>query len=425
MSITKITDNIFLHYVFNVAPHHEFLDSATKELSNHFGIYISRYNLKDYVGRKRREGVNLRDASEYLSNKAFYNDLFLERETKHDLKNRKLKDENESLRAKYKRVLKDENLTNLIIDNIEKTVLKLPKIKRTPIINIENGKTNEDCILLLSDLHIGEVVNSEELNGLNEYNFEIFCKRLQFISDTIKDIVTNKLNGYKINNLHILGLGDWLCGNIHEELVETSDLNVVDQSFKGSLVISQFIRELSPYFESVNCEFIVGNHGRFSKTIKFKERYVNWDYVAYKIIELMLENIENINFNIPKSFFRVIEILNQRILLFHGDNIRSYAGTAYSGVEKTVNQFNEILQSNFDYCMLGHFHTQAELPRVNGEIFMNGSMIGGNEYSIGKIFKMNEPTQLFMGIHPEHGISWRYNLKLKYTDLNKELRYKY
>jgi len=52
------------------------------------------------------------------------------------------------------------------------------------------------------------------------------------------------------------------------------------------------------------------------------------------------------------------------------------------------------------------------LQTISGEILLNGSVIGSNEYSLGALTLASKPYQLFFGVHKNKGITFRYNLKL-------------
>ena len=66
----------------------------------------------------------------------------------------------------------------------------------------------------------------------------------------------------------------------------------------------------------------------------------------------------------------------------------------------------------FDYACLGHFHSAGALDRVIGELILNGSAVGGNEFSIGALFTSNQRRQLMFGVHPEKGRTWQFALDL-------------
>jgi len=46
------------------------------------------------------------------------------------------------------------------------------------------------------------------------------------------------------------------------------------------------------------------------------------------------------------------------------------------------------------------------------EAIINGAFPGGSEYSLRKHYEASDPSQLFFGIHPRRGMTWRYKIKL-------------
>ena len=409
-----------------LAPQYSCLSDIVCALSKEFNMPLTRHDIKDYVHKVNGSGGNLRVPSEYL-NKSTEKTKYIEEDTtKTDLLIENLKSKVNFYRNKYNGLLKQQNLTDLVLDTVKENiaVLSAPIIKKPKL--IKDISDAEQATIVLSDLHIGEVVSKEEMAGINEYNINIFCKRLQFISDKILDIVFNKLSGYEIRTLNVFGIGDWVSGVIHQDTIESAEITIVEQAFTGAHIMSQFLSELSMHFDNINCHFVVGNHGRLSSKITYKHRYLNWDYVLYQTLALILTNHKNITFNIPKSFFLVTEIMDHKFLLTHGDNIKSWNNMPYYGIDKITREMSEILNGEFDYVVLGHFHSSATLPRVRGEIFVNGSMIGGNEFSIGALYKSAEPVQLLFGTHGRKGVSWRFPLKLRYADnVNVPIRYIY
>jgi len=136
---------------------------------------------------------------------------------KKDVQLHRLEAERKILTQKYSQAIKAASYQETIIENLATYVKALPEVAPPTIVPRDpKDVSEEDAVLLLSDFHAGEVVRAEELNGINSYNFDICTKRLKYLSDSIRDIVKNKLTGYKFKKLHILGLGDMVSGCIHE-----------------------------------------------------------------------------------------------------------------------------------------------------------------------------------------------------------------
>ena len=273
--------------------------------------------------------------------------------------------------------------------------------------------TSEELVLLLSDFHAGEEVNPTEMLGMNEYNMDIMFARVQKIY-TALDSILNKMSGYTYKKINIFALGDMVSGIIHEELLQGTC--TVDQVVMTAEILSEMVYKLSQRFEEVEFIGVVGNHGRFNKAPNFKKKYNNFDYLLYKMIEAKCCNLENVYFNIPKAGIAVKKIFEWNFLLMHGDGINSFGGIPFYGIRRTDAQISQLLTVNKDfyphYVCMGHFHTTNIMEKIGGKIIMNGTLKGGDEYALGKMFTGGDAKQLLLSIHPKHGLTWEMSLNL-------------
>jgi len=342
----------------------------------------------------------------------------------------RLKMANINLQRKYREALKEQVLEENILSVIQSNILALKPVPPPKRVTKQSNKVSQEtAVVAISDTHIGEKVSDAETGGLSHYDFDTFRYRLQYMSDAIINILKHKLNGYDIRTLHVCFLGDMVSGMIHEELIESAQDTVIEWTTGGALVIAQFLQELAQEFDTIICPCVVGNHGRMKKQVTYKHKYVNWDYILYNQLSLMLQNQKNIEFIIPKSFYLMHEIENHNFLLLHGDNIRGWQGIPWYGIQKAAHRLSELLNNPeqfIDYIMMGHFHNSGSLDRVHGgQLLLNGSMIGGNEFSIGCMFASNQPKQILMGVHPRKGKTFQYDINLKFAPETGPIRYQY
>lgn len=347
-------------------------------------------------------------------------------------KNKQLLYTNQIIRKDLRYYEKQSHLQDRVIQTIESYIMAMPQRKyKIPQKKRGRKKKRSSCelVLLLSDFHIGEVVNKEEMVGLSEYNFEIFCKRFQFLMDKVAEIKTEVLDGaYDVQKLNILFLGDIVCGDIHEELSETAQGTVIEWSFNGASFIAPYLAELSHIFPQIDICGVVGNHGRLKKKPRFKLRYVNWDTVFYKALELHLSNIDNIDCQFDKGLFHLKDVCGFNFLMMHGDGIRSSLGIPWYGINRTDANLTGTFASKekyYNYLCLGHFHQPGTLDRWAGEKIINGNLKGGDEFSLGAMATVSEPKQILFGVFPKYGKSGEYKLNVKYGDelTTEEIRY--
>lgn len=317
--------------------------------------------------------------------------------------------ENRKLKKKLDSLRKDKSLEDKVLDIVQDEVRALPS---PPVINslkIPDKPKGEDkaLLLLLSDIHAGEVVSIEEMGGLNEYNLLIMAKRFQFLVNH----VIHKIKRYKnVNTIYIALLGDMVSGDIHDELMATNETNVIECAFILTSVLNQVIIELAKHMKNVVVLGVVGNHGRLTRKKYYKNKYVNWDYVIYKAIQSAMVNQKNVRCVFPKSFFHIENILGHDFLFLHGDDIRAWQGIPWYGINRATDKLDDALKYNgktFESLFLAHFHNTGQLDKSLGEVIINSSMIGGNEFSLGRMFAISRPKQLLMCVEEDMGLTWR------------------
>jgi hypothetical protein len=212
-----------------------------------------------------------------------------------------------------------------------------------------------------------------------------------------------------------------VSGIIHEELVETSDGTLMDWLIDGARLFAAAFRQLAAEFPSVRVEWHFGNHGRVTQKVRYKRRWVNFDYLLGHMIALHLADQPNISFRNHKSFWSLCEVQGTHMLNLHGDNIRGWQGIPYYGINRAVGNLSALLKGrhSFDVVNLGHFHQSGLLERMDCDVVINGSAIGGNEFSIGALFASSKPRQMLYGMHPERGRTWQYAVDLSHGDIHE------
>jgi hypothetical protein len=182
----------------------------------------------------------------------------------------------------------------------------------------------QETCLMLSDLHMDEIVDEEEMEKYNKYNFDIACNRLYFLINEVIRMTNMFRQNYYIDKCNVSFLGDNIGGVIHEELIETNEFPVIESVLMVALVLSQAMAMLLANYKTVEISAIVGNHGRLGKKYYYKKHYNNFDYLIYQVMSIMLSQyIESgrLIFNIPKSPAYIITRMGHNILLTHGNMI--------------------------------------------------------------------------------------------------------
>lgn len=314
-----------------------------------------------------------------------------------------VKQQLKEVKAAYRKARTMDVQAERVMQEIHEAVQATP-VKYTPM-EVPDGELHPHTqALMLSDTHAGEVVDSEAMNGMNVYNWDVMVERMASIQYSLLSFQANR--PYPIHELQLWCLGDMLSGSNHQELAETNEMPAADQAFQFGMLLGKWIEELVPYYPAITVAGVVGNHPRVSVKPANKQVFNNFDWMAYKVAEAYLSKyIEagHITTAFPRSGFHVAEIASNKVLLFHGDGIRSsMPGVPWGGVTRRTSELKKQYSEfgiHLDGFALGHFH-QANV--VQGSVFMNGSVKGSDEYVIKNFGAGEKPTQLLLTYDNEH-----------------------
>ncbi len=304
--------------------------------------------------------------------------------------------------------------SEILADRLESSIKALPNVPR-PVyhrssVSAKQKHSPEDVGLILSDMHIGSHYTLEETGGLSEYNFDIFKKRIKFLTTATTDIVELHSRLYDLPNLHIFCPGDIVAGGNGVGAWSSTYINmpIWDQVIEGVDAIASMIYYWLTLFDNVYFYGVYGNHGRCQDKGQEKE-YVNWDYICYKFLESRFKENPRVHFVVPKSWFVFTEIRNHKFMMVHGDDIK---GGGIKGLLIYSDKMIGVMKKIPDYIIAGHFHSAAEITTSYGRLILNGSFTGGDMYALKNLQKSSNPEQKIFGIHDRRGITWSYNLNL-------------
>lgn len=313
----------------------------------------------------------------------------------------------EDLRRRLKKARKNEIANEQLAALLEELVPVKAPVYRPSEFSIDTAKPGTPHVFVLdwSDLHAAEVVDLEQMNGINSYDWDEMLLRHDRMLQSI--VSFKEKRPYPVYELFINGLGDMLSGNNHQELRETNSRPIMEAALQLGLDMAEWVAGLTPWFDSITINGVVGNHPRTTIKPAMKNRYDNFDWMVYQVMKLRLAEHAGVTVNVPKSAHIPVKILNETHLLFHGDGIRStMPGVPWGGVMRRVAELQNQYQRagiKIDRYHLGHFH-EANVVR-GGRVMMNGSVKGPDEYSILQFGGGSDAQQLLQVYHPARGLT--------------------
>ena len=262
-------------------------------------------------------------------------------------------------------------------------------------------------VVILSDTHFDEVVNAEEMEGLNCYNREIAVMRLEKWTQNVIKLSRHYLSGVTYDGVVVILGGDIFTGDIHEELALTNEDTMIGSLLFWSEQVAAAIGLLTDEFGKCYVTSVVGNHGRTTRKPRMKQRVkTNFDYLLAKMVERNFKTDKRITFDIPESADALIKIYDHGHLITHGDQVSG--GGGIGGIYPPIMRMRARKQArymatgkSFQTLWLGHWHQYISTPSM----IVNGSLKGYDEYAMLMGFSHEAPQQALAIVTPERNIT--------------------
>lgn len=318
----------------------------------------------------------------------------------------RLKRENDRLKRDNAELLKQHEENEKLFQMfgfIKEAKMDIPEwTRKTPS---RGNKRQAIPTALFSDWHFDEVVNPAQINYVNEYNRDIAEKRLEnFFHNTI-ELSTEYLQGLKYEGLVLPISGDIFSGIIHEELVETNAATIFESMLFWAEPMCAGIRLLRDAFGRVFIPSVVGNHGRYHKKPRAKNRAQdNFDWFFAHLLRKLLASEKGISFMISEAADVTYNVFNTVYLSTHGDQFKGGSGIAGLLSPLMIGDARKrkreaAINRAYHFMHMGHWH---QLGHVKG-LIINGSGKGYDEYAMVSNFDYEPPQQAFWITDPIYG----------------------
>jgi hypothetical protein len=259
-------------------------------------------------------------------------------------------------------------------------------------------------VVHLTDLHYGAVVERDEVDGFGEFSAEIAERRIELLASLIQNKTTVQRAGYNVPKLHIIGTGDYISGDIHQELQVTNAFPSPVQAVRCGYVLGAFVASLAPIFDEVEVDLVtLDNHGRLTKKPQSAQGgFNNWGFVVASIVKRHCELLTNVKVNVHAKPTALVVVGPERYLAFHGHQIKGWAGKPYYGFDRRVAmeavKRMGVPENAFTKLLLGHFH-----HAINGDNWMLGGSLSGTDAFDHSCGRHSKPHQTGWFVHPRHG----------------------
>jgi hypothetical protein len=274
------------------------------------------------------------------------------------------------------------------------------------------ASTPETMVLLLSDIHIGKLVQPEVCGPEFGYNVGIFGERLA----RLKDRLLRLKELHTVDRLAVYFLGDGVDGvdmrrgHAHRVDIQTA----TQQTIMLSGALSRLFAELATVFPSVHVQWHFGNHGRIGD-FGVNLPSDNHDWMAGMFVQTIMETAPSVTIAVPTQRYSLTQLGPLTVYAAHGDGIKGgggFAGLPAYGIARSIAKEIGLHKQVIDLAVIGHFHTANDLTFGATRVLMNGDFSGGDDFSVNQLGLASEPEQWVLGVHERRGITWQYRVQL-------------
>lgn len=270
---------------------------------------------------------------------------------------------------------------------------------------------------ILSDMHMGEVIDPEEIAGVNAFDPEICRARVRrFFSATCH--VGARLSSDTNCRGAMLALGgDMISGDIHEELRVTNSLTSHEQVAAAIEEIDAGIRMLREAFGRVHVVSVPGNHSRVTHkpTAKLYSR-ASYDTLIASMARKGFAGDDRVTWQFGPDKDQVVNLFGFDHFITHGDKIGTRGGAGFAGPllpivrgTKKIEAQQASIGRKPDYIWHGHYHVSANA----GNVLSNGSIPGYSEYASDLRASVEPPQQWLAVLHSHWGMRERVPIQLE------------
>lgn len=383
--------------LYKIGVAHKMLPRAEKnweELVGVLGLGITGEQLRKIIVRKQLQDGTLAKNLKIISNRTIEDITApdITKQTEELFKQQqKIRDE----RTAYNKLLRDDSRIESLKDAIRGTVTQLKELPEVKYTSSSKGLAAE-AVLMFSDLHLGVSID----NFANTFNHKIAELRvMKLVEDTIRYCKENK-----VKRLHFVNLGDLVHGLIHVSARIESEFGVIEQVMKAGELVSKALNKIQEAAPEIIYRSSTDNH---SRTIANKSEAIEKENFG-KIIDWFLEErLSHTKIKFSKDNLDVdlgrFKLENGKVIMFsHGHN---------DSINLVFQNFVGASGEFVDYMLIGHYHSEKAKSFQRSKVFVNGSIVGPDQYAVSKRL-FGDPAQTLLIFENGNIINHSINLEI-------------
>lgn len=260
------------------------------------------------------------------------------------------------------------------------------------------------AVFVVSDIHIGEVVRSDTVLGLNEFNHDVCERRIERATHGWLRMLEKERSIADIREGVVFLGGDLIGGKIHSDQAEVNDLGIASSVQKAEECLERMLRTIaeSADLKHIHVACLSGNHDRTTQKVQHSSFYENSNAsIVYAHLRKRFSCDKRVSFTLGKGEYQDIKVFDWNIRLTHGHRVKFAGGIGGLTIpwNKHVIRLNKAKHA--DFTIGGHMHTWTYSS--DGCFLVNGSIIGTTNYSLP--LGHQEPTQAYLTIDKDRCVT--------------------
>jgi hypothetical protein len=261
------------------------------------------------------------------------------------------------------------------------------------------GKRPEaTAILVCSDWHVEEYVDPKTNSAGNEYTLDIADRRVGQLVQRASMLIEHERSLTNIRRVVVASLGDFITGQIHDDLVETTQLAPLAATrWAGERLggVIDAMSEIAPVVVATAS----GNHGRTTHKPRIAtENEHSFEQNLYLTMAAS-EKRRHVSWQIGYGYLNTVDLDGFGVRFHHGHAIRFGGGIGGLTIPANKAIANWNISRRVQLDVFGHWHTFSWLPY---RFVANGSLIGHNAFADRIKAEYQPPSQSLIIVDHEH-----------------------
>lgn len=293
-----------------------------------------------------------------------------------------------------------------LADVVRSSVVPLDLIPYEPATH--RGGHAVDFVAALNDQHADEEIRGPATWGLERFNFDVFCLRLERWARLVIEYATEHLPQHRVERLHVFSLGDALHGDIHDAKHRNSFGNTIRAAVAVADAQSEAIAQILERVPYVNVVGVSGNHPRTTVRKDYVDPHDNFDFMVLALMSARLSRYiaeGRLDVHAPRAWSALVDVRGKLNVLNHGDDVRGTWGIPWYGFQKRearVQALTARKNARADFFWYGHYHTDVGRTEAGSRSIHSGAFTLTDAYTMNAVTVGGEPMQALVVLddHP-------------------------